>query len=127
MNFSDSVVNCEECQNLHGDDAPCEECKYKPLMPANIEAWHHWGVLNTFDRPPASGFGGIPTINSKTVRDYCRDFDFSELTYKKILAIEKEFKDCMLENQKKKEQKDKNAEDFQNKMKMPIPIKNRKR
>lgn len=89
--------------------------------------WEHWGVMNTFDRPPSNGFGGIPTISSKDIRDYCRDFDFSEFDYRKILAIEQSFKVAIQENQEKKERQEKNKEEFNKKMKKPIPIQNKKR
>lgn len=85
-------------------------------MIQNAEMWDHWGVLNEFDRPQGNGFGGIPTINSKSIRDYCRDFDFSEFEYKKILEIEKAFKRAMIENQERKSRIEKNKESFQNKM-----------
>lgn len=82
--------------------------------------------MNTFDRPQANGFGGIPTINSKVIRDYCRDFGFSELDYKKVLAIEQSFKECMIEKQEHKKNKEKNHEEFQKKMNMPQQRKKRR-
>ncbi len=94
-------------------------------MPQNMEAWEHWGVLNTFDRPPANGFGGIPTINSKTVRDYCRDFNFTEFDYKKILAVEQIFKTAMQEKQEKKAKAEEDKNDFLKKNKKPMPKKRR--
>lgn len=113
---------------MHGEDAPCDECDsyYPSLLDQNIKAWEHWGVMSTYDRPQGNGFGGIPTINSKTIRDYCGDFDFSELEYKKILTIEMVFKESMIENQKRKERIEKNKEEF-SKKNFPQPVKSNKR
>lgn len=85
-------------------------------MPQNFEIWEHWGVMNEFDRPQSNGFGGIPTINSKTIRDYCRDFDFSEFEYRKLLAVEQAFKKAMIANKERKDRMEKNKEEFNKKM-----------
>lgn len=97
-------------------------------MVANQTAWDHWSRMNQSDRPQSNGFGGIPTIPSQTIRDYCRDFDLSWLDYEKIRAIDLEFRDAMVEKQKSQDRIQEGKKKLENLKIKPMnrPKKNKK-
>lgn len=89
-------------------------------MVSNHIAWHHWSVMNQSDRPQGNGFGGIPTIPSQTIRDYCRDFDLSWFDYEKIRIIDIEYKNALIESQKAKDRIENSKKDLEEIEKKPM-------
>ena len=76
-------------------------------MSENEKIVEYWQTLSTFDRPP--GFSGLTIINSKSIRDFCIDYDLDMGTYEKILFFEKNFfiRYCEIQEEKReKENKD---------------------
>ena len=58
-------------------------------MPENKRIVEYWQILSTFDRPP--GFSGLTIVSSRSLRDFCSDYDLDEDTYEMILLFEKNF------------------------------------
>jgi len=69
----------------------------------------YWQILSTFDRPP--GFSGLTIVSSKSIRDFCSDYDLDEDAYEMILVLERNFilKHNSIQEEKSKREKANNG------------------
>ena len=75
------------------------------MLPENERIVQYWRILSTFDRPP--GFSGLTTISSKSIRDFCADYDLDTDTYEMIMVLEKNFISRYNEIQEEKRKREK--------------------
>ena len=82
-------------------------CEIPPLLYENETIIQYWKILSTFDRQ--SGFSGIMPISSKSIRDFCFDYDLDWEIYELILVFEQSFIETynkiQSEERKKKQKK----------------------
>ena len=64
-------------------------CEIPFLLPENESIFEFWKILNTFDRQPS--FMGIGSISSRSIREFCFDYDLDWEMYELIMVFEKRF------------------------------------